>query len=299
MSTINTQLTMKAATQKSLIALIILNTIANVLTYTFEGNLSFQMKSLAYFSVICFAFVHGITLYKTKSFLLFFSLVMLTAYAFEAISLKTGFPFGNYHFNYAAGFKLGDVAIMVLPVYFAYAYLSWIIAHVLQKKFTLQITKSSILTLPILASFVLVMFDLVLDPVAAAEGFFQWEDGGDFFGVPVSNFAGWFLLGMIVFTISSFYIKAQNSNTTSYTKVISNKLVWALPALMYGLNIIPKAIDALTRSSSTFIAEDKIAWQVDSLVTSMAVITFFTLFFVMVLSLINIYTGKSLKQPED
>lgn len=43
----------------------------------------------------------------------------------------------------------------------------------------------------------LVIFDLVLDPGAVKIGFWRYEGGGVFYGVPVSNFVGWLFSGAI------------------------------------------------------------------------------------------------------
>jgi isopentenyl-diphosphate delta-isomerase len=47
------------------------------------------------------------------------------------------------------------------------------------------------------AAVVLTVFDLVLDPGAVRLGFWQYEGGGVYYGVPVSNFLGWLVSGSI------------------------------------------------------------------------------------------------------
>ena len=89
-------------------------------------------------------------------------------------------------------------------------------------------------------------------------------------------------------------MKAENDN--SLKKTIKNKLIWILPTLMYGLNFLPKIIDALTHERTKFTAKDEIAWMTDHIIISMGIISFFTIFFVSTLSIINIYTDKRLKE---
>ncbi len=43
------------------------------------------------------------------------------------------------------------------------------------------------------AALLLVAFDGVLDPGAAHLGFWVWSTGGAYYGVPLSNYAGWML----------------------------------------------------------------------------------------------------------
>jgi putative membrane protein len=51
-----------------------------------------------------------------------------------------------------------------------------------------------------LAAAALTAWDVFLDPRMAREGYWQWPGGGRYEGVPASNFAGWFVTGLGVFT---------------------------------------------------------------------------------------------------
>ena len=46
------------------------------------------------------------------------------------------------------------------------------------------------------------LFDLVIDPLAANTlGYWKWTSAGPYFGVPLSNFAGWFCVSFLILTI--------------------------------------------------------------------------------------------------
>lgn len=45
-------------------------------------------------------------------------------------------------------------------------------------------------------------FDVMLDPLATALGLWTWHERGAFFGVPLLNFAGWFVVGMCIFLLA-------------------------------------------------------------------------------------------------
>lgn len=49
----------------------------------------------------------------------------------------------------------------------------------------------------LLSAVLLVLIDAVLDPGAVALGFWIWPEGGPYYGVPLSNFAGWLLSGAV------------------------------------------------------------------------------------------------------
>jgi putative membrane protein len=45
--------------------------------------------------------------------------------------------------------------------------------------------------------------DLVIDPLAAGKlGYWSWHAQGFYYGVPLSNFAGWFFSGLLVYAVA-------------------------------------------------------------------------------------------------
>ena len=56
----------------------------------------------------------------------------------------------------------------------------------------------------ILAALLLTLIDGVLDPGAAALGFWVWPEGGPYYGVPLGNYLGWLLSGVLAATITLF-----------------------------------------------------------------------------------------------
>jgi putative membrane protein len=53
----------------------------------------------------------------------------------------------------------------------------------------------------LLSAVLLTLIDGVLDPGATALGFWAWTEGGSYYGVPLSNFAGWLLSGAVSATL--------------------------------------------------------------------------------------------------
>jgi putative membrane protein len=49
----------------------------------------------------------------------------------------------------------------------------------------------------LLSALLLVVMDMVLDPGAVAQGFWIWTRPGAYYRVPLSNFMGWFLSGVV------------------------------------------------------------------------------------------------------
>lgn len=113
--------------------------------------------------------------------------VSLFAYAIESVGVATGLPYGEFHYSDSLGPRLWELAPYTLPV----SYLPLVLGSV-------AATVGGSLPARALASAVLlVAVDGVLDPGAAALGFWVWPEGGLYYGVPASNYFGWLLSGTL------------------------------------------------------------------------------------------------------
>ena len=63
-----------------------------------------------------------------------------------------------------------------------------------------KITTKNRLTISTLTATFAVLYDLYLDPIAVHLGIWIWSNPGPWFGVPIGNFVGWWLI-----TFSSVY----------------------------------------------------------------------------------------------
>jgi putative membrane protein len=113
-------------------------------------------------------------------------------YAIEGIGVITGFPYGAFYYGDALGPRLAGLVPYLLPL----SYTPLVVGAVAASWGT---------RLPLLhvlyATLLLVWMDAVLDPGAASLGFWVWPQGGVYFGVPLSNYAGWLLSGALASTL--------------------------------------------------------------------------------------------------
>lgn len=137
---------------------------------------------------------------RTLGFLLWGFLVALVA---ELSSTRGGLPFGLYHYTGAtagAELFLGNVPFFS-PLSFPFlAYASFCLAR---RSLGPARTGSRVgrLRLVALSGVLMTLLDVVIDP-AAVRGerwflghLFTYPEGGIYFGVPLSNFGGWLLVG--------------------------------------------------------------------------------------------------------
>lgn len=117
-------------------------------------------------------------------------IVILSVFALVSgtLALKTGFPYGNFSYGDVLGHKLFGTTPWIL----AFAYPPILLAAFwLAGKFT-----ETAWRIPLMAIFV-TLIDAVLDPAMVTLEFWKWENAGPFYGVPIINFAGWLLNGLV------------------------------------------------------------------------------------------------------
>src|SRR5690348_13108867 len=99
-----------------------------VAVVAFGGTPSPPAQALALGGTLV-AFAHGARIYGWSGIAIFLAVSLVVTFALENLGIATGFPFGRYHFEVAAGLPhIGAVPIVVGLLYFAMGYFSWMIA---------------------------------------------------------------------------------------------------------------------------------------------------------------------------
>lgn len=142
------------------------------------------------FFLILNAFILGFTHAGTKSpkALVIFLLILLLGFLVEAIGVKTGMIFGNYHYGDSLGLKIADTPVVIGLNWLMLVYLTSGILERSRLSMVLQI---------VLASGMMLIYDLVLEQVAPKTGMWYWENGH----APVQNYVAWFALSVIFHSI--------------------------------------------------------------------------------------------------
>lgn len=120
-----------------------------------------------------------------------FLMLGIFAWVFEAFSVLTGWPYSPFVYGDIMAGKIAGLVPWTVP--FAWVPLllgsGWI-AH--------KITKNShSWKWLILTATLTTLVDVVLDPAAVALGFWIWDRPGIWYGVPLQNYFGWMLSGLI------------------------------------------------------------------------------------------------------
>ena len=186
--------------------------------------------------LMIFAFLHGAGQYGIIGSFVFFVIAVITGNVFENMSIMTGFPFGNYHHNEMLGPKLFLVPLVVGPAFYGVSYLGWRLAATLLGTDLSAGNALAKFGLPIVASLVTVAWDICLDPLATTFAkFTTYEQGGGYFGVPLSNYAGWFLTVWVIFQLFALVWRPSwiGRRADSPSLLYLPPVFWTLMALQY------------------------------------------------------------------
>ena len=219
------------------------------------GGIGIKTLFLMLFSVFHAAYVLG-----WRHTLLFFGITVAVSWSYEHVGVETGLIYGAYHYTDALGLKLGHVPIIIPIAWFMMIYPSYIIANLIagdrQKIMMIRDNKSNnnnnssnnrttlqqILWLSFLSAVVMTAWDLVVDPYLSGptERAWIWEDGGQYFGVPLHNFGGWLLTTFTIYFL--FQLLSERKFQISRSRPVSTPII-LLPLIGYGAmmitNIIP------------------------------------------------------------
>lgn len=183
--------------------------------------------------LLCLAFASFYLLYKStniKLAIIIFLVIGIYGLLIETISIKTGFPYSRFNYSDMMGYKVADIVpytiFLIWPTLVISAYS---LSEFISKK---GISKIVITTL------LLLLLDLVFDPVATELGFWIWEEPGLYYGVPFLNFIGWIFSALISASFA-YFILAKNLIENKYLILIyiGNLLLWTFLSIRLGIYI--------------------------------------------------------------
>ena len=175
--------------------------------------------------------------------------------------------------NLSMGPKLFLVPLQIGPAYFGVGYLSWTLARAIFGDEDARLAGLLSFATPAIASFIMVSWDLTIDPMMSTiTGSWVWHNGGSYFGVPVSNFLGWYLTVYVFFQCFALYARRRFA---SYTKVPG---YWATALFAYTSIIIAPILSLLLGTEPTTVLTDPVGhqWQAQDIRSVAALVCLFT-----------------------
>jgi putative membrane protein len=214
------------------LALLALSEIAGVI----PAYLPYQIPFARQFGYILVLFVvlHALKNLKFRAFILL-GIAFAAGALSELLGTTYGWVYGQRYYYTAPDKVFGLVPFSVLITWVAVIYLAYSVTNIIDPAKNLVTLKNVapigsfiyILLLSTLDGFLAMNLDLVLDPVYVRSGGWVWQDGGAYFGIPISNFIGWFFVAFVSTLIFRTYClrkpfdTAQKIDFIFFTPVIA------------------------------------------------------------------------------
>jgi uncharacterized membrane protein len=172
------------------------------------------------------------------------------------------------------GPKLFAVPIQLGLAYLGMAYLSWTLARVILGNMRGPIAGLRVVTLPLVAAFIMVAWDFSQDPVwSTVMHLWIWRQGGPYFGVPVSNFLGWYLTVYVFYQLFALYLQGRST--------ISDPLpssYWNMAILFYAVSAAGNILLVIPRPMVSVVSDPSgTQWKVSDITRTCALVSVLTM----------------------
>jgi len=244
--------------------------------------------ALSTFVLVTFIFVHGSLSYRLRDLLVFAAITLVVSNIFENMSVLTEFPFGHYYYTDALGPKLFLVPVLIGPGYLGTGYLAWTTARVISGATHSRLPGHFTFTVPLLAAFMMVSWDLTVDPIyATINHAWIWLDGGSYFGVPFSNFLGWLLTTFVFFQLFALYLRERPNVQSTDARPSRTQSLQAI--LFYGLITVGSLLSSLTGNRNGTVTDPAgVVWRLQDIYAVTALVAIFTMGAFTILGLVKL-----------
>ncbi len=248
------------------------------------------------FVIFLFAFtlIHGANRYGWKGIVVFIIITLVVSNILENLSIVTGFPFGHYYYTAALGPHLFLVPVLIGPSYVSFGYLAWVLSTILVGEVRRRSTVLTTVAVSLVASFIMVAWDLSLDPTASTILHdWIWTQGGGYFGVPISNFLGWSFTVYVFFQLFALYVRQRGSDDLSRAIPITHHLQIILVYMWTGVRFVLVYLLSANMQITDAVGH---AWQTSDIYETSAIIAIYTMIFVAILALVTLFRDRLMQK---
>lgn len=207
-----------------------------ILEKRFSYTVAEQVRIVQVLLFLAFFLIHGSLTLGLKNILLYILVSTVLSGLLEAIGTNTGWLTGKFKYTNRA---CPLPSILGVPLCYPLAWCGLIYIGMWTaicfttnfKTGNFEIGLPVFLLTPVLVT----LLDVILDPIAVHEGRWFWEKPGRFYGVPFSNFRGWFVTTLIIILSFTYALRPElQMNDLSRWFVFAPALGFALLAAAAG-----------------------------------------------------------------
>ncbi len=242
---------------------------------------------------VAFALLHGAMRYRWSGIVIFIVMCLVVSNVLENTSILTGFPFGHYHYTDGLGPKLFLVPLVIGVAYFSTGYLAWVLSTILIGDVRRKSSAFTTFAVPFIASFLMVVWDLCFDPTfSTIDHRWIWEQGGGYFGVPFTNYLGWFFTVYVFFQLFALFLRFRK--TTHGETQTFPRSYYAQAVVMYAAIGLMFVLAYLVYRGNTLVTDAVgVVWQTRSIAEAEATVSIYTMLFIAALSAVKLFQGSA------
>lgn len=263
-----------------------------IVVVVFAWSATLFAQILAAISISC-AFGIACDAYGVRHAVALLLICSAITFTVENIGVVTGLPFGLYHFTVGADLpQIGVIPLVVGGLWFGMGYCSWVVAGALLDHADARLNeKGNVIALPLVAAFVMTQWDVVMDaPSATISGAWIWHKGGAFFGVPISNFFGWFSTSWLFFQAYALYLRGQERALNSARA--QNREFRSAAVLLYLSAGLTHVTPWLIGPGGDSVDGAGRVWRIEDIRESTVAVMLFTMLFSSTLALLRLWRER-------
>ncbi|TZF86085.1 carotenoid biosynthesis protein (plasmid) [Pedobacter sp. BS3] len=151
---------------------------------------------------------------RRKAFWLFLTMAYLAGFFIELLGISTGTIFGDYQYGNTLGLKLLDVPLMIG--------INWSMLLYSVAAFVVMLQIRNRVQRALLGAVLLVLLDILIEPVAVKYNYWSWAD----MNIPFSNYVAWFLFSFVML-LFLFQFRFRRKNIAAAVLFIVQVLFFA------------------------------------------------------------------------
>jgi uncharacterized membrane protein len=132
-------------------------------------------------------------------------------------------------------------------------------------------------------------------PLRGAFTTWIWEQGGGYFGVPLTNYLGWFFTVYVFFQLVALYLRLRKASQEGEKPTLPRSY-YAQAIVMYAVIGLVIVVNYLMAGPNTAITDAVgVVWQTRSIAEAEATVSIFTMLFAAALALLHPFYERSLR----
>ncbi len=129
--------------------------------------------------------------------------VLLLSFIVEYLGVSSGLVFGPYQYTTVLTPLLFTVPLAIPFAWLTVVLAAWCVANAVLAQFNIQNSTFKI----VFAGLLTMLLDLLIEPVAVyVSGYWLWQRGGIYYGIPTQNFIAWAVIGGLMALVAAWFI---------------------------------------------------------------------------------------------